>query len=124
LAAQLSGNFTAPAQQIQSHGADFVLTCIQDSDNISLARAMQQYGVHPHQLWLSGYEQGFLSQYGNLMQDVYIDANGFVPFSAATTFPGVYPGLDQYLKAMRKYAPADTFNQLAMQGWQSAALLA
>lgn len=124
LSATLSGNFTAPAQQIQSHGAEFVLTCIQDSDNISLARAMQQYGIHPHQLWLSGYEQGLLDQYANLMQNVYIDANGFVPFSAATAFPGVYPGLETYLKAMRKYQSTDTLNQLAMQGWQSAALLA
>ncbi len=124
LAASLAGNFTAPAQQIQSHGADFVLTCIQDSDNISLARAMQQYGVHPHQLWLSGYEQGFLDQYRDLMQDVYIDANGFVPFSAANAFPGVYPGLERYLATMRRYEPTYALNQLAMQGWQSAALLA
>jgi ABC-type branched-subunit amino acid transport system substrate-binding protein len=124
LAASLGGDFTAPAQQILSHGSDFVLTCIQDSDNISLARAMQQYGVHAHQLWLSGYNQALLDQYRDLMQGVYVDANGFVPFSAPTSFPGVYPGMEHYLSAMRKYEPNYVTNQLAMQGWQSAALLA
>ncbi len=124
LAASLGGDYTAPAQQILSHRSDFLLTCIQDSDNVSLARAMQQYGVHVHQLWLSGYNQALLDQYHSLMQGVYVDANGFVPFSAPASFPGVYPGMEHYLAAMKKYEPNDVTNQLAMQGWQSAALLA
>jgi branched-chain amino acid transport system substrate-binding protein len=124
LSASLGGDFTAPAQQIGNTGSDFVLTCIQDSDNISLARALQQYGIHVHQLWLSGYNQALLDQYRNLMQGVYVDANGFVPFSAPAAFPGVYPGMQQYLATMKKYEPSYVTNQLAMQGWQSAALLA
>jgi branched-chain amino acid transport system substrate-binding protein len=124
LSASLGGDFTAPAQRIGNSGSDFVLTCIQDSDNISLARALQQYGVHVHQLWLSAYNQALLDQYQSLMQGVYVDANGFVPFSAAATYPGVYPGMERYLATMKKYEPADVTNQLAMQGWQSAALLA
>ncbi len=124
LSASLGGDYTAPAQQILNHRSDFVLTCIQDSDNISLARAMQQYGVHAHQLWLSGYNQALLDQYESLMQGVYVDANGFVPFTAPTLYPGVYPGMEHYLAAMRKYEPNYVTNQLAMQGWQSAALLA
>lgn len=124
LDASLAGDFTAPAQQILNHGSDFVLTCIQGSDNITLARALQQYGVHVHQLWLSGYDQSLLDQYRDLMQGVYVDANGFVPFSAPAKFPGVYPGMERYLSIMRRYEPAYVSSQLAMQGWQSAALLA
>ena len=63
LDASLAGDFTAAAQQILNHGSDFVLTCIQGSDNITLARALQQYGVHVTQLWLSGYDQSLLDQY-------------------------------------------------------------
>lgn len=124
LDATLAGDYTAIAQQIQNHGSDFLLTCIQGSDNVSLARALQQYGVHLHQLWLDGYDQALLDQYHSLMQGVYIDANGFVPFTAPQKFPGVYPGMERYLSVMKKYAPNDVNNQLAMQGWQSAALLA
>ncbi len=100
------------------------MSCIEDSDDISLARNLQQYGVRISQLWLNGYNQQLLDQYPTLMQGVYIDANGFVPFSAPTDFPGKYPGMEQYLTAMRKYEPASVTNQLAMQGWQSAALFA
>jgi ABC-type branched-subunit amino acid transport system substrate-binding protein len=124
LDASLGGDFTAAAQQVLNNGADFVLTCIQGSDNITLARALRQYGAHVHQLWLSGYDQALLDQYHDLMQGVYVDANGFVPFSAASQFPGVYPGMERYLSVMRRYEPKYVNSQLAMQGWQSAALLA
>ena len=122
LDASLGGNFTSAAQQIAAHHSDFLVSCIEDSDDISLTRALQQYGVHIDQLWLNGYNQALLDQYQSLMQGVYIDANGFVPFAAPALFPGAYPGMEQYLTVMRKYEPSDVTNQLAMQGWQSAAL--
>jgi hypothetical protein len=97
---------------------------MQDSDDITLSRAIHQYGLKVHQLWLNGYNQSLLHGYPSLMQGVYVDANGFVPFSATAAFPGVYPGMATYLTTMKKYQPAFVTNQLAMQGWQSAALLA
>jgi len=124
LDASLGGDYTAEVQQIQQSHADFVLTCMQDSDDVTLARAIQQYGLKVHQLWLNGYNQDLLNSYQSLMQGVYVDANGFVPFSADTDFPGHYPGMQQYLTAMKKYEPSQVTSQLAMQGWQSAALLA
>ncbi len=124
LDASLGGNFTSAAQQIAAHHSNFLVSCIEDSDDISLARNLQQYGVKIGQLWLNGYDQQLLDQYQSLMQGVYIDANGFVPFSAPTQFPGKYPGMELYLSEMRKYEPGYVTNQLAMQGWQSAALLA
>jgi ABC-type branched-subunit amino acid transport system substrate-binding protein len=122
LDASLGGNFTSAAQQIAAHHSNFLVSCIEDSDDISLARNLQQYGVNISQLWLNGYDQQLLDQYQSLMQGVYIDANGFVPFSAPTDFPGTYPGMEQYFTEMRKYEPAYVTNQLAMQGWQSASL--
>jgi len=123
LDASLGGDYTAEVQQIAQRHSDFVLTCMQDSDDITLSRALQQYGVTAHQLWLNGYNQDLLDAYPTLMQGVYVDANGFVPFSAPSAFPGAYPGMAAYLAAMKRYQPRYVTNQLAMQGWQSAALL-
>ena len=124
LDASLGGDYTAEVQQIAQSHADFVLTCMQDSDDVTLARAIQQYGLKVHQLWFNGYNQDLLNGYQSLMQGVYVDANGFVPFSAAADFPGHYPGMQQYLTAMKRYEPSEVTSQLAMQGWESAALLA
>ena len=122
--ASLGGSFTSAVQQLQQHGSNFLVSCMEGSDNITLARAIQQYGLKIHQLWLNGYEQALLNQYQSLMQNVYVDANGFVPFAAAADFPGAYPGLETYLSTMKAYEPQDVTDQLSMQGWQSAALLA
>ena len=124
LSAQLGGTYSSAVQKMQQSGSDFVLSCMQSSDNVTLARDIQQYGLKVHQLWLNGYDQSLLSQYSSLMQGVYINVNGNVPFQAATTFPGVYPGMQQYLTAMKKYEPKFILSDLAIQGWQSAALLA
>jgi ABC-type branched-subunit amino acid transport system substrate-binding protein len=124
LDASLGGNYSSEVQLMREHHAAFVLSCMEDSDDISLSRAIQQYGLQAHQLWLNGYNQALLDQYPSLMDKVTIDANGFVPFSAAADFPGQFPGMERYLAAMKKYEPDYITSQLAMQGWQSAALLA
>jgi branched-chain amino acid transport system substrate-binding protein len=124
LSAQLGGNYSSAVQKMQQSGTDFVLSCLQSSDNITMARSIQQYGLKVHQLWLSGYDQTVLNQYSSLMQGVYFNVNGNVPFQAPQAFPGAYPGMQQYLTAMKRYEPKFEFNDQALQGWQSAALLA
>jgi branched-chain amino acid transport system substrate-binding protein len=120
----LGGSYTSAVQQMQQHGADFVLTCMQASDNITLARALQQYGLKVTQLWFDGYDNSLLDQYSSLMQGVYLNANTSVPFTATTKFPGTYPGVQKYLTEMAKYEPKFIFSQEALQGWESGALLA
>jgi branched-chain amino acid transport system substrate-binding protein len=124
LSAPLGGDYTPAVQRMQQTGTDFVVSCMQSSDNITLARALQQYGLKVHQLWLNGYDQSLLNQYSSLMQGVYINLNGDVPFQVTTTYPGVYTGMQAYLAAMQKYQPAFVNSDQALQGWQSAALLA
>jgi ABC-type branched-subunit amino acid transport system substrate-binding protein len=122
--ASLGGSFTSAVQALRQHGSNFVVSCMEGSDDISLSRAIQQYGLKVHQLWLNGYQQSFVDQYRSLMQGVYVDANGFVPYAAAADFPGEYPGMENYLSAMKIYEPSYVTDQLATQGWLSAALLA
>ena len=53
---------------------------MQASDNITMARDIQQYGLNIHQLWLSGYDRTLLNQYSSLMQGVYFNISGTVPY--------------------------------------------
>ncbi len=124
LAAQLGGDFSAAAQHMQQAGTDLVVTCMQDSDNITMSRALNQYGLNPHQLWFNGYDNSLLAQYSSLMKNVYLNLNSDIPFQAPSAFPGKYPGMAQYLQAMNQYEPKYTYSDVALQGWMSAALLA
>jgi branched-chain amino acid transport system substrate-binding protein len=118
LSVPLGGNVTPDVQQIKSSGAQLVISCMDVTDNVSLARGIQQYGVKTKQFWLNGSDQSTLDHYGSLMQGVYFGIQ-HVPLTAPVKY---YPGLQTYLTAMRKYAPASVGDELAIQGWASAAL--
>ncbi len=124
--AQLGGSYASDVQRMQQAGSDLVVSCMQASDNITLARDIQQYGLKIKQLWLNGYDQALLNQYSSLMQGVYLNNAGSVPFQAADTarYGDTYSGMQQYIATMNKYEPGFTYNAVAFQGWQSAALLA
>jgi ABC-type branched-subunit amino acid transport system substrate-binding protein len=123
--AQLGGSYSSDAQRMQQAGSQLVVTCMQDTDNVTLARAIQQYGLKIKQLWLDGYDQTLLNQYSSLMQGVYLNNTGTVPFEAGNTpkYGTTYSGMQTYISAMKKYEPADVYNDVALQGWQSAALI-
>jgi ABC-type branched-subunit amino acid transport system substrate-binding protein len=124
--AQLGGSYSSDVQRLQQSGAQLVVTCMQASDNITLTRDIHQYGLKIKQFWLNGYDQALLDQYGSLMEGVYVDNVGGVPFQAGDTsrYGNTYPGMLAYLAAMKKYEPNFVYNGVAFQGWQSAALIA
>jgi branched-chain amino acid transport system substrate-binding protein len=105
-------------QRMKQAGSDMVVSCMDVLGNINMARAIQQYGLHITQLWLNGNDQSTLNQNKSLMQGVYFDIQ-HVPFTASTT---LYPGLKLYLAQMKKYEPTYEFDEVALQGWESAAL--
>lgn len=119
LHASYRSSYTSTVQRMRSAGVQFVLTCMQDTDNVTLARDMQQYGVHARQLWLTGGGQALVDQYPSLMTGVFMTMSS-VPFAASTR---EYPGLGKYLTSMRKYSPAYVDTQVAIRGWASGALL-
>ncbi len=123
LGAQLGGSYTSAVQKMQQTSTDTVISCMQESDNVTMARDIQQYGVKVTQLWLNGYDRSLLSQYSSLMSHVYLGLSGTVPYEAAG-IDNTYPGMKTYIKEMNKYEPAFTYNGVSLQGWQSAALLA
>ena len=109
-------------QRMQAAGINYVLSCMDINGNISMARAIKQFGMKGvTQLWLDGADLSAIKQYKSLMQGVYFSV-AHVPFDAANKWPGVYPGLDTYIKTMNKYYPQYTYDDVAIQGWESAAL--
>jgi len=107
------------AERMKAAGTNFILSCMDVTGNISLARGVKQYGIQAKQLWLNGNDQSTLNQYKDLMQGVYFNIQ-HVPFDAPLN---KYPGLAQYISAMKKYEPKWVYDEVALQGWQSAALL-
>ena len=105
-------------QRLKQAGADFVLSCMDVQGNITLARDIQQYGVKATQFWFNGDDQSTLDQNEGLMQNVYFYID-HVPFLASQAD---YPGLKLYLSTMKKFEPKYVTNELALQGWESAAL--
>jgi ABC-type branched-subunit amino acid transport system substrate-binding protein len=120
LSVPYGGNITPDVRQIKSSGAQLVMTCMDVTDNLSLARGISQFGVNTKQFWLNGSDQTTLDHYRSEMQGIYFSIQ-HVPFTAPNQY---YPGLETYLMAMRKYAPAYVGDELAVQGWASAALFA
>jgi branched-chain amino acid transport system substrate-binding protein len=112
-------DLTPDVQRILAARSDFVLSCMTVDGNVALARGVKQYGLHVKQLWLNGQDQATLDHYTSLLQGVYF----LIQHVPLTANQRVYPGLKEYLAAMRKYEPAYVGTETAIQGWESAALL-
>ncbi len=105
-------------QRMKQAGSNFVVSCMDVQGNISMARAIKQYGVKMTQLWLNGNDQTTLNANQSLMQGIYFSI-AHVPFGAPQSD---YPGLKLYVTQMKKYEPNYVNDELAIQGWESAAL--
>jgi len=105
-------------QRMKQAGSNMVVSCMDVQGNVTMARAIKQYGLNMTQLWFSGNDQSTLNTNQSLMQGVYFDI-GHVPFTAPVS---TYPGLKLYFAQMKKYEPAYATDEIALQGWESAAL--
>jgi branched-chain amino acid transport system substrate-binding protein len=122
LAVPYGSDLSSDVVHMKAAGVDFVVSCLDVPGNIDLSRLLQQNGlVGVKQLWLDGYDETTLRQYASLMQNTYFLVE-HVPFQAASQFPGTFPGLEHYIDEMNKYEPSYTLNEVAMDGWLSAAL--
>jgi branched-chain amino acid transport system substrate-binding protein len=122
LAVPYGSDLSSDVVHMKQAGVDFVASCMDVPGNIDMSRLLEQNGLSGvKQLWLDGYDETTLRQYSSLMQDTYFLVE-HVPFQAAPQFPGAFPGLSGYIAEMNKYEPKYTFNEVAMDGWLSAAL--
>jgi Periplasmic binding protein len=67
---------------------------------------------------LDGNDKSTLVANKSLLQGIYFETQ-HVPFAAP---PSEYPGLKLYLTEMKKYEPKYVEDEVAIQGWESAAL--
>jgi branched-chain amino acid transport system substrate-binding protein len=122
LAVPYGSDLSSDVVHMKAAGVDFVVTCMDVPGNIDLSRLLQENGLGGvNQLWLDGYDQTTLDQYSSLMQHTYFLVE-HVPFQAVPQFRSAFPGLSGYLAAMKRYEPAYALNEVAMDGWLSAAL--
>ena len=108
------GSPTSDVQQMASHHVDLLFSCMEGSDTLAFERAMHQYGSTTHAIWLSGYSRSVVAANPTLTNGV-IFAVQHVPFEAATQFPGMYPGMEQYISTMEKYEPQWVYDDTAIQ---------
>ncbi len=120
LAFGLGANPTADVLAMKAAHADFLISCMEGSDNLAFDQAMHQNGMTDvHTLWLQGYDRAYLKQDpADMVGAIYLEQH--VPFEAAAQFPGKYPAMEQYLKTMKKYEPKWTYDDLAFQGYLNA----
>jgi ABC-type branched-subunit amino acid transport system substrate-binding protein len=112
----------ADVSQLEAHHVDFIVSCMDVGGNVLLSNTMQQDGeTGVSQLWFDGYDEGDLAQYSPSMQGVTFEVS-HVPFGVSTTEPGAYPGMDQFIAALAKYAPGTPPSEAALSGWESADL--
>ena len=121
LSVPYGGDVSSDVLRMRQAGVDLVVSCMDVTGNVQLSRTMQQNGMSGQsQLWLDGYNSSTLAAYAPLMRNTYFVVQ-HVPFEAASQMPGAFPGLSDYLAAMRRYAPRDVGSEVAMEGWLSAA---
>ena len=102
----------ADVTRMQQAGVDFVATCMDATGNIKLSQTLQQHGMGSvTQYWLDGYDSQILRN------NTVGAGRGLLPAAADAlrgdrrSYPGVYPGIDAFNAALRRYAPGYTRRQ-------------
>lgn len=115
-------NLSADVTRMKAHHVDMVVSCLDLTGNVLLAHTMQQQGLTGlTQFWLDGYDESALRQFHSAMQGVYFLLSN-VPFEVVAIDKGTYPGMDEFVAALKKYQPRTEPSEAALAGWQSADL--
>ncbi len=109
-------------QRMRSAGVNFVLSCLETTNDVTLSKNLQRYGVNATQYWLDGGTAQLYQKYRTLTTGVYVRSTS-VPFTLPSNVAKYYPGLKTYRTEMKKYAPKVLTSQVALSGWASAGLL-
>ncbi len=118
-----AASLDADVSRMQQQGVDFVATCMDATGDIKLSQTLQQHGMGSvTQYWLDGYDQRTLDNNAAAMDGAYFLLQQ-TPFEVTAKDPGVYPGIDAFNEALKKYAPRGTLpSSPLLAGWVSADL--
>jgi branched-chain amino acid transport system substrate-binding protein len=109
----------ADVQKMKNADVDLVFSCMEGTDNLAFSKAMVQFGLNTHFVWLDGYSQSVIKANPTVMNGV-IFGEQHVPYEAYSQFPGTFPALEQYFTTMQKYYPQYVYDDTAIQGWIGA----
>ena len=113
-------DLTTDVNRMRAAGVDLVVSCMDLSGNRLLSQTLHQDGMGSvAQFWLDGYDEAAIANYASLMAGVYF-LIGHVPFESARLAPGKYPGMDLYLKEMKRYYPGELPGEASLAGWVDA----
>jgi branched-chain amino acid transport system substrate-binding protein len=112
----------ADVTRMKQAGVDMVVSCMDLGGDVLLSNTMRATGMTGvTQLWLTGYDESAIRQHTSAMQGAYfMEPN--VPFEVTRLYPGVYRGMDLFVKTLRKHFPHTMPSETALAGWTSAAL--
>lgn len=117
-----ASNLHADVTRMQAAHVAMVTSCMDLSGNVLLSRAMRQAGeTGVVQYWFDGYDEQAVAGYRQAMEGVYLFLS-HAPFEVATLDPGAYPGIDQFLAMLHRYAPGTAPSEAALAGWEGADL--
>ena len=112
----------ADVNRMRAAHVDMVASCMDLGGNILMAQTMQQAAISGAvQYWFDGYDPTVLRQFGSVMQGTYFLLS-HVPFEVSQRTPGRYPGMDEFLATLKRYAPGVAPSEAALAGWTSADL--
>jgi branched-chain amino acid transport system substrate-binding protein len=112
----------ADVTRMKQAKVDMIVSCMTLSGNVLLSETMKATGMTGvTQLWEDGYDESAVRQYPAAMKGVYFSEPN-VPFEVTRLHPGVYPGMDQFQRMLKKYFPHALPSETALAGWTSAAL--
>ncbi|MGB9112449.1 MAG: ABC transporter substrate-binding protein [Acidimicrobiales bacterium] len=115
-------NLNADVTRMKAAHVDMVVSCLDLTGNVLLANTMHEEGLTGvTQFWFDGYDESALRQFHSSMQGVYFFLSN-VPFEVTTLDPGKYPGMDDFIAALKQYEPNSAPSEAALAGWQSADL--
>ena len=60
-------------QRMKQAGTNLVVSCMDVQGNVTMARAIKQYGLKTTQLWFNGNDAQTLAANQSLMQGIYFD---------------------------------------------------
>ena len=116
-------NFSTDVTKMKARGVNFVVSCMDGTDNVALSTAMANGGLGTvKQFWEDGYNQTLLTQNSAVMKNVFVMIQ-HVPFEDTAV-----PGMALYVSTMNEtFANGDsgkahTNDEAAMQGWMGANL--
>ncbi|MFM7509025.1 MAG: ABC transporter substrate-binding protein, partial [Actinomycetota bacterium] len=109
-------DFSVQVSKMKDAGVDFIITCLDNTGVVNLAKELKKQGVDAKQFLPNAYDQELLDEFGDLFEGSVASVS-FIPLE----FEDKPQGMQDYLEWIEKAGA--TPNENSIVGWLNAALL-